>query len=312
VQRAEPELQPALRLLCGLFCLDSLERDLAELLLGGYLLREQVAAHFRNTSARIRERHPEASRKLDEMELTPEQQSAVLEAMRGLRNPKLRQLGQEIAGVVGASVFGTPKQRAAAKRHLVEYLKPRMHEVRQLHDEVTPPLLRQLQEGEELDLDQLEKRLDNLRLFQAGSINNWDVEFEVTPGERRLGLASMMAGGASSSFEMYAAADQFWDKLRTIGDKFKIDLPPFSKVVQSVDMKTLTQCFMTTAMHPMPSSVKQCGMEFVTQAQNVVQVCMGKDPAAPAGPANKAPTPSDGSGTSSASGTPSAATPTMS
>jgi len=44
VRRSEPELQPVLRLLCSLFCLDSLEGGLGDLLMDGYLVPEQASA----------------------------------------------------------------------------------------------------------------------------------------------------------------------------------------------------------------------------------------------------------------------------
>lgn len=238
------------------------------------LLRGEAAAHFRNVSAKIRERDPEAARRLEELQLTEEQRKAVLDAMRGLRDPRLSQLGREVSAVLATSLVGSSGRRATAKRQLVEYLRPRVREVRQLHDEVTPAILREPDDGDELDLDGLDLRLDGLRLFST--IDDWNVEFEVTPGGRRLegkSMMDMMFGSASSSFKRYAQADAFWDKIRKIGRKFNLNLPPFSKLIDSVDMESLMKCVMSTSVAPTPSHMQQCGMEFVTAAQDVMNVC---------------------------------------
>jgi hypothetical protein len=240
------------------------------------LLRGEAAAHFRNVSARIRERDPEAARRLEELQLTDEQRRAVLDAMRGLRDPRLSQLGREVSAVLATSLVGSSGRRATAKRQLVEYLRPRIREVRQLHDEVTPAPLRELDDGDELDLDGLDLKLDGLRLFST--IDDWNVEFEVTPGGRRLkSMMDMMFGSASSTFKKYAQADAFWEKIRKIGKKFNLDLPPFSQLIDSVDMESLMKCVMSTSVAPTPSHMQQCGMEFVTAANQVMDVCFGKN-----------------------------------
>jgi len=239
-------------------------------------LRGEAAAQFRNVSEEIRERDPEAFRRLEALQLTDEQRIAVLDAMRGLRDPRLSQLGREVSAVLAASLVGSSERRATAKRQLAEYLRPRVQEVRRLHDEVTPALLRELDDDDELDLDDLDLRLDGLRLFST--IDDWKVEFEVTPGERRLkSMMDMMFGSASSTFKKYAQADAFWEKIRKVGKKFNLDLPPFSQVIDSVDMETLMRCVMSTSVAPTPSHMQQCGMEFVTAAQQVMDVCFGKN-----------------------------------
>ncbi|CAK0841353.1 unnamed protein product [Prorocentrum cordatum] len=157
--------------------------------------------------------------------------------------------------------------------HSREYAAQRARERKELHDAVGSD---GHATAELDDLDDLDLRLDGLRLFST--IDDWKVEFEVTPGERRLkSMMDMMFGSASSTFKKYAQADAFWEKIRKVGKKFNLDLPPFSQVIDSVDMETLMRCVMSTSVAPTPSHMQQCGMEFVTAAQQVMDVCFGKN-----------------------------------
>mmetsp|Transcript_86517 Transcript_86517/g.242267 ORF Transcript_86517/g.242267 Transcript_86517/m.242267 type:complete len:465 (-) Transcript_86517:148-1542(-) len=105
-------------------------------------VRGMVAGGLKNITNRIRIGNPEAYEQLNSLFLTTEQRHGVLHVVGHMSDPRVQQIGFEVAKTVKEGMHEGPE---GVKRRLVQRFKDRAPQLKQLRDEIFPAALRRLE-----------------------------------------------------------------------------------------------------------------------------------------------------------------------
>jgi len=105
------------------------------------LVRATVAESFRRASSALPQNAPSAAAALDSIQLDEQQQRAVLHALRLIGDRRVQSIGLDVAVAIHES---PSKEQWVIVDHIHRRLRPRLGEVRRLHDELIPISLRGL------------------------------------------------------------------------------------------------------------------------------------------------------------------------
>jgi len=106
-------------------------------------VRALVSQGFKNITGYIRSQHPESFRVLDTLQLNADQTTALLNLLPRMNDPRMHSLGFEVGQTLHECA---PLGRECVKRKLAEKFQPRVAEIRQLREDIIPPVLRNADE----------------------------------------------------------------------------------------------------------------------------------------------------------------------
>lgn len=115
-------------------------------------VRDQVSQHFRTIGTMIDAKLPDVARVLNTVTLNTDQAKAVLHMMRYTSDPRVQQLGLEVAHAIRDADSDDP---AILKLGIARRLAPRRRELQQLFREMIPPTQRAVFTGTGRGLEEL-------------------------------------------------------------------------------------------------------------------------------------------------------------
>merc|ERR1712203_589024 len=99
------------------------------------MVRAAVIKHFRNVSSGLASQGPDLLEKLDSIQLSQDQKTAVANTLRAISDPRVQRIGLLAAHAIRDSSSADP---AIIRQHVFEKLKPQLSDMRQLSDEILP------------------------------------------------------------------------------------------------------------------------------------------------------------------------------
>jgi len=102
-------------------------------------VRKVVSDGLKDITSDMRVQQPETFKQVDTIELSPEQESKVLAAVSCMSDPRVQDIGREVAQVVKAGMGGGVRE---VKRQLLEKFQSRKQEILELRQELFPDMVR--------------------------------------------------------------------------------------------------------------------------------------------------------------------------
>jgi len=189
---------------------------------------------FGNISLMLQSKNPELARKLDLVQLSPQQREAVLGVVRHMSDLRVQNIGVELATIL-REFMNTTSDRNVVKVRILESLQPKLTQIRRLRDEVVPQALRdptQEPDSHELRVTLNPERMRVVKTFTDG----WKFEYSMSAPARlssSSGPASAVVqrrlrGGPAGSSEheenekkRFAVAGGVVEQARVVLDLFK-------------------------------------------------------------------------------------------
>lgn len=138
----------------------------------------EVQEGLRRVSGSIWERSPEMHRRLQEFQLSPDQQDGLLALMARTRDSRVQDLGRSLARVV--QQLDASEDSDGIGDHIFAKLSPRLRELLQLRGEIVPLALRQTEDS----ASAWSATLDPEKMQIVRSYKKWRMEVEMTPPAR--------------------------------------------------------------------------------------------------------------------------------
>mmetsp|Transcript_56068 Transcript_56068/g.121241 ORF Transcript_56068/g.121241 Transcript_56068/m.121241 type:complete len:556 (+) Transcript_56068:59-1726(+) len=125
-------------------------------------VRKAVVRGLQNLTDSLAQESPELLRRLELLQLSQTQVEAMLRATRNAADPRVQQIGQDVARLVAKSA-SLHEDREGLKRRLLQEFGPRVAEIQRLRDELLPAELQRGPPGRRLMLDV--EKMDLIKTF---------------------------------------------------------------------------------------------------------------------------------------------------